>query len=661
MKSTQILLASKTRKILTNLELNKRLDEALKMFSKKPTQTKVISTPKVIPSNSEHSSTTNIKTSTKGKVQQLTLNMKSGFLAWYPITWIILFANKIPIVKRILTLLRWYYGKTSIWKTLVIFRKFFIIINALIGVIAVLKVSGFGSESLMAGFAVMGNTYIEIIINMSKKLFYWFFDLLDLKVVPNIPSTPPSGSWTPNWWPGPRQHTWATRPMLDYLPDGNLDLAKSHNSPYTNFSNLSTPWYRDWHTYAYLIGGLCLVGGVCALGVIAYDWVTNPNSFFTNTIGGRIPRADGGGADAGPPAGGSGIALLNRIASGVNLRTISAIGIQTAMKLNPFYWIRRQAQQSQAAATDFDLLQGSMRLHNDKLYPFSSKNPHESYLDRIRHSLFGETAEESNIRWNMIYQMGKRNDRTHEDSINTADYYANFLRVIPETEGWKVAQTIREQWEIDQLRASLDAAGLSTEKIAEKIDTISETPKDIPSTPKFPPLDPSAESISPVFIPEPEEILLENKGLETDWFHHKEVVAKEIKESILASAALASSSKTIEATVEVIETTINAMSDVVKELITAEVSGEGGTTTDIPNIDTTELLPYADEGELTPPKSAESSKSYLEALETTPGAKGKDPIPHPSGLSSKELLALAKAGKSILPSRKKEPETQEVD
>src|SRR5437868_12021919 len=79
-------------------------------------------------------------------------HMKSSLFIMQLISGILVLGNKIPIIKKIVSLLIIYYGKTSIWKILLISRKIFIIINAIIGVFTVFKITGLGGESILANF-----------------------------------------------------------------------------------------------------------------------------------------------------------------------------------------------------------------------------------------------------------------------------------------------------------------------------------------------------------------------------------------------------------------------------------------------------------------------------------------------------------------------------
>jgi hypothetical protein len=51
----------------------------------------------------------------------------------------------------------------------------------------VFKSVGFSMDNILAGFSGMGHQYLEIFTNFTKRLFNWFVELFDHKVVPNVP------------------------------------------------------------------------------------------------------------------------------------------------------------------------------------------------------------------------------------------------------------------------------------------------------------------------------------------------------------------------------------------------------------------------------------------------------------------------------------------
>ena len=46
---------------------------------------------------------------------------------------------------------------------------------------------GFSFNNILAGFISIGETYLQILVSFTKRIFNWFFELFDSKVVPNAP------------------------------------------------------------------------------------------------------------------------------------------------------------------------------------------------------------------------------------------------------------------------------------------------------------------------------------------------------------------------------------------------------------------------------------------------------------------------------------------
>jgi hypothetical protein len=120
------------------------------------------------------------------------LYMRSSSFTLFLLTGILGYAHKVPMIRKLLALLGFWYGKTTIWKLLVKIRKVFILVNAAIGVYMVFKTVGFSSDNIIAGVGGMGHTYYELLFNTTKRLFNWFVELFDHKIVPSVPTDKPT-------------------------------------------------------------------------------------------------------------------------------------------------------------------------------------------------------------------------------------------------------------------------------------------------------------------------------------------------------------------------------------------------------------------------------------------------------------------------------------
>jgi small basic protein len=175
---------------ITLKSLQKELEQ-LKSVRATKGVTKISSAPAKAPKGSVETHKSSVAHDIKNSYIQ-NLHMKSSMFVLWLLSWALLFINKVPMLKYIFSFLSMYYGRTTIWQNLVKVRKIFIVFNAIIGVWMVYKSLDFGIDNLLAGFIGMGNTYLEIFSSLTKRLFNWFFELFDYKVVPNVPGTKPS-------------------------------------------------------------------------------------------------------------------------------------------------------------------------------------------------------------------------------------------------------------------------------------------------------------------------------------------------------------------------------------------------------------------------------------------------------------------------------------
>jgi hypothetical protein len=314
--------------------------------------------------------------------------MKSGMFLLWLITAVYSYAHKIPFIGKIITLASFYYGRTTIWKVLVKLRKLIVTFNAVIGVYMVFKTTGFSTDNILAGFAGMGNTYLEIFINFTKRLFHWFFDLFDHKIVPNILNNKPNNGW----FPGLRSPSWDINPKSlggngsPFLPKLPSDLFQS---PF-NITINTTPWYRDISTWIWVAG---IVGGL-GIVVLTYKFISDPtfiHNYFSKSDG-PITKVTG----ASPEASGSDIGLEDITSKGKGITkniTFILTGIKTGVrKLNPNNWFLA-ASEFERQHEAFMIKQHSVD-YDRRFYPFTEVNPYFNWFERMRINYLGETIHE---------------------------------------------------------------------------------------------------------------------------------------------------------------------------------------------------------------------------------------------------------------------------
>ena len=308
----------------------------------------------------------------------------------YIISGILAYAHKIPILGRIVTLLSLWYGRTTWWKLLIKIRKTFIILNALIGVLMVYKTVGFGFDNILAGFVGMGHTYLEIVTNMTKKLFNWFVELFDQKIVPNVPNNSGSGGLGRKVFHNPIDKSVWNPISKDILPD--FSLRELYKNPTINV-NIDTPWYKEWKTWMWILG----IAGACYFG---YTYIIDPffiqgtptvkaNSINPSPIDPNLPGDNVSGG-----IGDHEITLAGKIVD-IGKSIGGAIGTIKS-KLNPFNWLlaSSSAQDVNNQFESFIERQNELVTADRRYYPFTEINPYDSYFNRLRISWLGETSYE---------------------------------------------------------------------------------------------------------------------------------------------------------------------------------------------------------------------------------------------------------------------------
>jgi hypothetical protein len=313
------------------------------------------------------------------------LYMKSGAFSMFLITGILGYANKIPIIRKLIFLLSLWFGKTTIWKIIVKLRKLFVIFNAIIGVYVIFKSVGFSSDNVLVGFTAIGHTYLEMLMKFTKGLFNWFFELFDYKIIPSVPTDTPKG---PIWNPVQSHDPWRQKV---------LDLSSINKFPGFNIFNVEvTPWYKDWSTWMYIAGGICAIGTL----YLGYKVVMDPSIlidwFKSKTV--ETGAAATPPLDPGPSTGPGTIAAaaVNQVDPSTNQSIISKVVNvyhKTVYRLNPINWIA-PSHETQRKFQEFLGTQFSMTHANDNFYPFTDNNPYDSWLKRLRVRWLGETSAE---------------------------------------------------------------------------------------------------------------------------------------------------------------------------------------------------------------------------------------------------------------------------
>lgn len=312
----------------------------------------------------------------------------SMFYLWV-ISGILAYSRKLPFINKFINLLSFWYGRTTIWKILVKIRKIFIIFNALLGVLLVFKTTGFSTDNILAGFSAIGYTYIEILTNFTKRLFRWFVELFDHKIVPNVPGE--GGYFS-------RPSTPKNKSIfIPYTEVTGLDLSNLTESDrfslrtlYKDQSTPTTSWYKDSSTWLWILGIVSILG----VSYFTYKFITDP-LFITNIWPSNGPNSPsthsvGDGSSTVSPT------------SNHNITPNTSNGIITSFltltnKLNPINWFTNNTSIN-SIRENFIARQNNLNTFDNRYYPFTDVNPYDSWLTKMRISWLGETTYELNNR-----------------------------------------------------------------------------------------------------------------------------------------------------------------------------------------------------------------------------------------------------------------------
>ena len=199
---------------------------------------------------------------------------------------ILTYAHKLPVISKIIKLLAMWYGRTTWWTVLVKSRKMFVVLNALIGMYTLIGITGFSTDNIIAGITGLGYAYVEIISNLSTRVFNWLFNLFDRQIVPKVPDSKPS--W--KFWSGSSGGDTSVSPKLaghnisnplsNYLQNNQSESLRGIYKNVPTEININTNSSSDWSIGKYLFwGGLTLIGiGAVYLG---FKYISE-SSFITN-------------------------------------------------------------------------------------------------------------------------------------------------------------------------------------------------------------------------------------------------------------------------------------------------------------------------------------------------------------------------------------------
>ena len=342
---------------------------------------------------------------------------QSSILHLWLITGILGYARKLPFLFKFILLLSLWYGKTTWWKIFGKLRKLFIVFNAIIGVYAVFKAVGFSFDNILIGFMAIGHTYFEVLGSLTNKLFNWFLNLFDQRIVPNVPSNKPNNpsksvidyiTSPVEKMKGPISKD-AWNPVLNgELPKISLRDLYMKGSPSIDI----TPWYRDTGTWLYIIGIGCSVG----LFYLSYKIYSDPSwilSYFNNPdIGSKTvtpisPVPGPSTLPSLPPS--PDITLTNNLSKGIGsiVTGVTKPFSYIKNKLNPFNYVLSSNEVNDQYQFFMDV-QNNPATANRNYYPFTEVNPFLPWYMKLKVAVLGESTFDS---------LQRLKDKTYADRI----------------------------------------------------------------------------------------------------------------------------------------------------------------------------------------------------------------------------------------------------
>lgn len=339
------------------------------------------------------------ETKSLNKSSILNIFKQSSMLHFWIITGILGYARKIPFLSKIITFFSLWYGKTTWWQIFSKLRKIFVIINALIGVYVVFKAVGFSFDNMLIGFMAMGHTYFEILGSLTNKLFNWFLNLFDHKIVPNIPNNKPNNSVIDsiskpieslrNIETIKRNSSW--NPLSQDKPKFSLrDLYGEGPVEYFKIRRTfePTPWYSDTSTWLWILGIGCTIG----LAYFGYKLIFDPT--IISGIDSNINNPGSPGPSGSVPS--PDITITDKVSKGIGdyTKIITKPFRFIGNKLNPFNYVLTSTELNNQYQYFMDM-QNDPVYANRNYYPFTENNPFNPWYKKVKTAVFGESTFDS--------------------------------------------------------------------------------------------------------------------------------------------------------------------------------------------------------------------------------------------------------------------------
>jgi hypothetical protein len=278
-------------------------------------------------------------------------------------------------------------------------------------------------------------------MGLTSKLFTWFIELFDHKIVPNVP--------------GDNGGTWFSKPQPSktnssiFVPSGlnNLNIPDLMESKPFSLRELykdgkisnSNPWYTDKTTWYWIAGTACTLGflyfsyKLYSDPLYLFDMFKSNPSIETTSATPPTPGPSDYSLPPSPP-----ITLGENAANTVSMVTKGFVSAykSTTKALNPFNWFPIAADVQSKFNTFLDV-QYDYNRADRTLFPFTENNPFDSWSTKLRKAYIGESSQEFLERT----QLKMYADRIYESLRVTKGKMADFGGASPALSLWSGQNT----------------------------------------------------------------------------------------------------------------------------------------------------------------------------------------------------------------------------
>lgn len=236
--------------------------------------------------------------------------------------------------------------------------------NAIIGVWVMFKVTGWSQGSFFMSAAALGSSYMEFFVTFVYKVYYWLFNIMDTKVIPNIPSNSINSQF----------NGWNIRPMSNNKYLEIAESAKTWYQPMHPTASASwSDWLPSWKTIFY-IGVSALTVAILYTGYLYFtSWLNIDNNVTPTQVNVPVPNNTSYLRRA------ADILIFNRI------NNLSEAGTYIAHRFLPYI------EHDQFMGVQSSSMPASQKY--TQYWPYSQYDPTGTFVERFKSRFFAEAAD----------------------------------------------------------------------------------------------------------------------------------------------------------------------------------------------------------------------------------------------------------------------------